>query len=85
MSDGTLKAKPCPNCEGENARSGHVEDWDGVCPDCGRKIRKGALSPMNEGTITMYPKRNEATDPLAQPQRNTGRGPGDPSKTIGKE
>ena len=28
----------CPNCEGENAKTGYVENWGGVCPDCNRKI-----------------------------------------------
>ena len=27
----------CPNCEGENAKTGYVENWGGVCPDCNRK------------------------------------------------
>ena len=37
---------------------------------------KGKLSPMNEGTTTMYPNPLEAPDPLAQPKRGTERGPG---------
>lgn len=28
----------CPNCQGENAKTGYVELWDGVCADCGRKV-----------------------------------------------
>lgn len=27
-------------CQGENAKTGHVEDWDGICPDCGRDLHK---------------------------------------------
>jgi len=30
---------PCTNCQGENARTGYVELWDGICPDCGRGVK----------------------------------------------
>jgi len=30
----------CPNCQGENAKTGYVEEWDGLCPECGRKIKE---------------------------------------------
>lgn len=28
----------CSNCQGENAKNGYVELWDGVCPECGRLV-----------------------------------------------
>jgi hypothetical protein len=30
----------CANCQGENAKTGYVELWDGVCPDCSRVVQK---------------------------------------------
>ena len=29
----------CPNCSEENRKTGYVESWDGVCPDCGSYFR----------------------------------------------
>ena len=28
----------CGNCQGENAKTGFVESWDGKCPDCGSVV-----------------------------------------------
>ena len=30
----------CGNCQGENAKTGYVENWDGKCPDCGNTIKE---------------------------------------------
>jgi len=30
----------CSNCEGENAKTGYVEQWDNKCPECGRKVEQ---------------------------------------------
>lgn len=35
-----MRRPVCGNCQGENARTGYVESWDGVCPDCGRRVRR---------------------------------------------
>ncbi|MFA5773702.1 MAG: hypothetical protein WC908_03455 [Candidatus Paceibacterota bacterium] len=42
-----MKKQECPNCQGENAKTGYVEDWDGICPDCGRKIKNRMLGKEN--------------------------------------
>ena len=34
------KRTSCNNCQGQNAKTGYVENWDGICPDCGRTIRR---------------------------------------------
>lgn len=28
----------CPNCQGENAKTGFVEAWDDKCPECGKEV-----------------------------------------------
>jgi DNA-directed RNA polymerase subunit RPC12/RpoP len=37
---GVMKEDVCANCQGENAKTGHVETQGGVCPDCGRIVNE---------------------------------------------
>lgn len=30
----------CTNCSKENQRTGYVELWDGVCPECGNVVEE---------------------------------------------
>ena len=44
--------KECPNCQGENATNGYVELWDGICPECGRKIGRIKITEIGRIKIT---------------------------------
>jgi predicted RNA-binding Zn-ribbon protein involved in translation (DUF1610 family) len=36
----------CQNCGKENTKSGYVDSWDGVCPDCGRVVNRKEYNKM---------------------------------------
>lgn len=42
-SEKTPHTSFCPNCMGENLKTGYVELWDNICPECGRKVSKNEL------------------------------------------